>query len=128
MCLCRGKPQPWEADSHLNRACYGLRRRFEEKTTVSLLKLTPQPQEVVDGAQELHGHVVVDQGVLQHARLETQVAHVLPHPTLAALLIVPEEGEEEEEEGLVTCTLTHTSTLTRMGGDLAPRLIVMTWY
>ena len=72
--------------------------------------------------------MVVDQGVLQHARLQTKVAHVLPHPTLAALLIVPEEGEEEEEEGLVKCTLTHPSTLTRMGGNLTPKLIVMTWY
>ena len=35
------------------------------------------------------GHVVVHQGVLEHARLETQVPHVLPHAALAALLIMP---------------------------------------
>ena len=52
-------------------------------------RLTAQPQEVVDSTQQLHGHVVVHQGVLQHARLEAQVPHVLPHAALAALLIMP---------------------------------------
>lgn len=51
---------------------------------------TSKPEEVIDASEQLHSHVVVDQGVLQHARLQAQVSHVFPHPPLAALLIVPE--------------------------------------
>lgn len=49
---------------------------------------TSKPQEVVDRAQQLHCHVIVHQGVLQHSGLQTQIPHVLPHPALAALLVV----------------------------------------
>lgn len=51
-------------------------------------QLTSEPQEVINGPQQLHGHVVVNQRVLQHARLQAQVPHVLPHPALGALLVV----------------------------------------
>lgn len=40
--------------------------------------------------------MVVDQGVLQHACLETQVPNMLPHPSLATLLIMPEEQQEDD--------------------------------
>lgn len=40
--------------------------------------------------------MVVDQGVLQHACLETQVSDMLPHPSLATLLIVPERKQREK--------------------------------
>lgn len=65
---------------------------------------TSEPEEVIDASEQLHSHVVVDQGVLQHPRLEAQVPHVFPHPPLAAFLVVPEikqwggsrEGDKEE--------------------------------
>lgn len=53
-------------------------------------RLTAKPEEVIDASEQLHSHVVVDQRVLQHARLETQVSDMLPHPALTALLIMPE--------------------------------------
>lgn len=40
--------------------------------------------------------MVVDQGVLQHACLETQVPDMLPHPSLATLLIMPERKQGEK--------------------------------
>lgn len=53
-------------------------------------RLTAKPEEVIDASEQLHSHVVVDQSVLQHACLETQVSDMLPHPALTALLIMPE--------------------------------------
>lgn len=53
-------------------------------------RLTAEPEEVIDAFEQLHSHVVVDQSILQHACLEAQVSHVLPHSSLAALLIIPE--------------------------------------
>lgn len=53
-------------------------------------RLTAEPEEVIDASEQLHSHVVVDQSVLQHACLETQVSDMLPHPALTALLIMPE--------------------------------------
>lgn len=58
--------------------------------TTSPDRLTAKPQEVVHGSEQLHGHVVVHQGVLQHARLQAQVPHVLPHAPLAPLLVMSE--------------------------------------
>lgn len=55
------------------------------------LRPTTQPEEVVHTPEQLHSHVVVNQGVLQHAGLETQVPDMLPHPSLATLLVVPGE-------------------------------------
>lgn len=52
--------------------------------------LTTEPEEVIDASEQLHSHVVVDQSVLQHACLKAQVADMLPHPSLTALLIMPE--------------------------------------
>lgn len=50
--------------------------------------LTSKPQEVIHGAEELHGHVVVHEGVLQHPGLEAQIPHMLAHAPLAPLLVV----------------------------------------
>lgn len=61
---------------------------------------TSKPEEVIDASEQLHSHVVVDQGVLQHARLQAQVSHVFPHPPLAAFLVVPEiEQRGRRREG-----------------------------
>lgn len=51
---------------------------------------TSEPEEVIDASEQLHSHVVVDQSVLQHACLKAQVSHMLPHPALTTLLIMPE--------------------------------------
>lgn len=62
------------------------------------MTLTPQPEEVINAPKQLHGHVVVNEGVLQHARLEAQVADVFPHASLAALLVMPEEQRRRAGE------------------------------
>lgn len=69
-----------------------------------IIHLTSQPQEVIDRAQQLHGHVIMHQGVLQHPGLQTQIPHVLPHAALTALLIVPEEEQAEKHSAF-----THTA-------------------
>jgi hypothetical protein len=42
--------------------------------------------------------VIVNQGILQHACLQTQVPNVLPHTALATLLIVPKEEEGKKHQ------------------------------
>lgn len=63
-------------------------------------RLTTQPEEVINCPEQLHSHVVVDQGILQHACLETQIPDMFPHPSLAALLIMPEEKQQVQKDDL----------------------------
>lgn len=82
-----------------NPALWDLRKEQEEEEPC----LTPQPEEVIDGAEQLHSHVIVDQGILQHACLQTQVPNVLPHTALATLLIVPKEEGKKHQLVSVSC-------------------------